>query len=82
MKPVERQEIVDYATYEDERSEFRARVIEAKTPRARAKFFRGQPMSRSCPSPQLARMRLRGSPGRPCTPSRLACAGIRRIVAF
>jgi hypothetical protein len=33
MKPVERQEIVDYATYEDERSEFRARVIEAKTPR-------------------------------------------------
>ena len=33
MKPVERSEIVDYATYEDTRDEFRAGVIEAKAPR-------------------------------------------------
>jgi hypothetical protein len=33
MKPVERHEIVDYATYEDTRDEFRARVIEAKAAR-------------------------------------------------
>ena len=30
MKPVERQEIVDYVTYEDQREEFRDRVMAAK----------------------------------------------------
>jgi hypothetical protein len=33
MKPVERHEIVDYATYEDERDRFRAQVMEVKSPR-------------------------------------------------
>jgi hypothetical protein len=30
MKPVERQEIVDYVTYEDQREEFRDRVWQQK----------------------------------------------------
>lgn len=33
MKPVSRSEIVDYQTYEDERAEFRQRVLEEKRPR-------------------------------------------------
>ena len=33
MKPVERNEIVDYATYEDERNAFRAEVMNIKAPR-------------------------------------------------
>jgi hypothetical protein len=33
MNPVERQEIVDYATYEDLRSDFRAQVMKAKNQR-------------------------------------------------
>jgi len=33
MKPVERNEIVDYATYEDERDAFRAEVMNIKAPR-------------------------------------------------
>jgi len=33
MRRVERAEIVDYATYEDGREAFRARVLEAKRPR-------------------------------------------------
>jgi hypothetical protein len=33
MRPVTREEIVDYQTYEDEREAFRKRVLEAKEPR-------------------------------------------------
>jgi len=33
MKPVERNKIVDYATYEDERNAFRAEVMNIKAPR-------------------------------------------------
>jgi hypothetical protein len=33
MKPVERHEIVDYLTYEDQRGEFRAEVMQAKAAR-------------------------------------------------
>ena len=33
MKPVERHEIVDFATYEDERDRFRAEVMRVKVPR-------------------------------------------------
>ena len=33
MKPVERDEIVDYVTYEEQRPAFRAQVIEVKAPR-------------------------------------------------
>src|SRR5262245_56371981 len=33
MKPVERNEIVDYATYEDMRDKFRREVIDVKAPR-------------------------------------------------
>jgi hypothetical protein len=33
MKPVERREIVDYVTYEDERNAFRAQVMQLKAPR-------------------------------------------------
>ena len=33
MKPVERQEIVDYVTYEEGRDAFRVRVLETKAPR-------------------------------------------------
>ena len=33
MKPVERHEIVDYVTYEDQRNEFRAQVMKVKAPR-------------------------------------------------
>jgi hypothetical protein len=33
MKPVERREIVDYATYEDDRAAFRAEVMKVKAPR-------------------------------------------------
>jgi hypothetical protein len=33
MRPVARHEIVDYATYEDNRAEFRRQVMEAKKPR-------------------------------------------------
>jgi len=33
MKPVERQEIVDYVTYEDEREKFRAEVMKVKAAR-------------------------------------------------
>ena len=33
MRPVERSEIIDYATYEEQRDELRARVMAAKAPR-------------------------------------------------
>jgi hypothetical protein len=33
LKPVERHEVVDYATYEDRRTEFRWQVMKAKAPR-------------------------------------------------
>jgi hypothetical protein len=33
VKPVERSEVIDYATYEDHREQFRAQVIEAKVSR-------------------------------------------------
>ena len=33
MKPIERHEIVDYVTYEDQRNEFRAQVMKVKVPR-------------------------------------------------
>jgi hypothetical protein len=33
VKPVERTEVIDYATYEDQREQFRAQIIEAKMPR-------------------------------------------------